>query len=315
MDIFIKRQKILTRGIDFNAAQCLEIGALTTPILHKNDSHVLYVDRLSTEGLAQQFAWNPEVTPDKLVTVDVIWSERPLRECVDGTFDVLIASHVAEHVPDLIGWLQEAQSVLSPKGEIRLVLPDSRFSFDCHRAPTRLADLLVAWLQKRRTPDPRDVLDFALHKIHDKDARCQDFYDGTAHTKNIPPQFSFDTALDWVKPAIKDLNHYVDVHCWVLTPQILAHLMIPLVENGILNLACSGFEDTAPPGFEFMVFMTPEPDPARCAESWRRMSEQAHDPLPGSSLARAQSTAAQDMNEPPKIISRGIKWIKRYLRQ
>lgn len=62
------------------------------------------------------------VTPDNLAPVDVVWLDRPLKDCVDGSFDLIVASEV-----------------LSAGGEIRLMLPDARFSFDALRPPTRLA--------------------------------------------------------------------------------------------------------------------------------------------------------------------------------
>lgn len=67
-------------------------------------------------------------------------------------------------------------------------------------------------------------------------------------------QFSFEEALDWVRPALSDPSHYVDVHCWVFTPRHLAELMIPLARNNVLDLACAGFEDTAPPGLNSGCF-------------------------------------------------------------
>nr|WP_301272052.1 methyltransferase domain-containing protein [Gluconobacter oxydans] len=285
-EIFRKRQAALRRGIDFSRARCLEIGALTTPVLTRDACHVLYADRVDTEGLLRQFAWDPGVTRDNLAPVDVVWLDRPLKECVDGLFDLVVASHVGEHVPDLIGWLAEASEVLSAEGEIRLMLPDARFSFDALRPPTRLADLLVAWMQKRRTPDARDILDFALHKVRDSEVRCQDFYEGVSAPGDMTAQFSFEEALDWVRPALSDPSHYVDVHCWVFTPRHLAELMIPLARNNVLDLACAGFEDTAPPGFEFGVFFRVEPDVRRRVESWERMAREAADPLPGSAAAR-----------------------------
>jgi len=285
-EIFRKRQTALRRGIDFTQARCLEIGALTTPVLTREECQVLYADRVDTEGLLRQFAWDPAVTPDNLAPVDIVWLDRPLKDCVDGSFDLIVASHVGEHVPDLIGWLAEASEVLSAEGEIRLMLPDARFSFDALRPPTRLADLLVAWLQKRRTPDARDILDFALNKVRDSEVQCQDFYEGLSAPGDMTAQFSFEEALDWVRPALANPSHYVDVHCWVFTPRHLAELMIPLVRNNVLDLACAGFEDTAPPGFEFGVFFRVEPDVRLRVESWERMAREVADPLPGSAAAR-----------------------------
>ncbi len=52
--------------------------------------------------------------------------------------DLLVASHVIEHVPDLITWLREIASVLKPTGQARLAIPDRRYTFDLLRVETQL---------------------------------------------------------------------------------------------------------------------------------------------------------------------------------
>ena len=57
--------------------------------------------------------------------VDYVWGDRTLVEAVgQGVyFDYLVASHVVEHVPDMIGWFGEIPAVLKAGGVLSLVFP------------------------------------------------------------------------------------------------------------------------------------------------------------------------------------------------
>ena len=48
-------------------------------------------------------------------------------------YDFLVGSHSLEHVPDLLGFFQEADRLLAPGAVITQALPDLRFCFDFFR--------------------------------------------------------------------------------------------------------------------------------------------------------------------------------------
>ena len=55
----------------------------------------------------------------ELQTVDVVWTgEGPLSDAVTDRmpYDFILASHVIEHIADVIGWLHELASVLRERG-------------------------------------------------------------------------------------------------------------------------------------------------------------------------------------------------------
>ncbi|MEX3900116.1 methyltransferase domain-containing protein [Paraburkholderia sp. BR10954] len=45
-------------------------------------------------------------------------------------FDYVIASHVIEHVLDLVGWVHSLLAALKHAGRIVLAVPDRRYTFD-----------------------------------------------------------------------------------------------------------------------------------------------------------------------------------------
>jgi hypothetical protein len=59
------------------------------------------------------------------VPIDYVWGDETLVEPVDlGVyFNYLVSSHVAKHVPDMIGWFGEIPAVLRAGEVLSLVVP------------------------------------------------------------------------------------------------------------------------------------------------------------------------------------------------
>jgi SAM-dependent methyltransferase len=141
-----KRGRMLAE-IDPSRGIGLEIGPLDSPIVTREMGNVRYVDHASTEELKVKNRGNRFVNLDRIVDVDFVWGARTLPELVgaEGPFDYVIASHVIEHVPDLVGWLNEVRAILRPQGILSLAIPDKRYCFDHYRPPTTVADALEAY--------------------------------------------------------------------------------------------------------------------------------------------------------------------------
>jgi len=78
---------------------------------------------------------DPNENIEDIVPVDYVWRGKTPVEAVDHGvyFDYLVASHVAKHVPDMIGWFGEIPAVLKAGEVLSLEVPDKRFTFDCQR--------------------------------------------------------------------------------------------------------------------------------------------------------------------------------------
>lgn len=61
-----------------------------------------------------------------------------LEDVLDDSYDVLIASHVLEHLANPLGALAEWQRVVRPGGHLLLVLPHRDGTFDHRRPPTSI---------------------------------------------------------------------------------------------------------------------------------------------------------------------------------
>ena len=112
----------------------LEIGPGYNPLLPKSEGfQVETADYTDASGLRAKYAGNPSVDIAQIETVDhVLKGGKTLADCIGkpGAFDVVVASHVIEHTPDMLGFLQSCETLLSPGGVLLLAVPDKRNCFD-----------------------------------------------------------------------------------------------------------------------------------------------------------------------------------------
>jgi SAM-dependent methyltransferase len=116
----------------------IEIGALHNPLRVAPWTRVSYVDRLTVDGLRDQY---PELKDKKLVPVDIVDDGELLATVPDGSQDFVIANHFVEHCENPLLALENMLRVLRSGGVVFLALPDMRYSFDRDRQVTPLEHL------------------------------------------------------------------------------------------------------------------------------------------------------------------------------
>jgi predicted SAM-dependent methyltransferase len=229
---------------------------------------VVYVDHATTEELQHKYRNDPDVLLDKIVRVDAVWGEKTLREAVGRSVDYIVASHVIEHVPDLITWLEELRATLSEQGQVRLIVPDRRFTFDYLRNETRLSDVLYARLIRAKRPHAQIVLDYCLNT---RKVDCAEAWNKVLDSSSLESHFTLEDSMSVAASAAR--GDYHDVHCWVFTPHSFCRLFTELAESGVMPFECTMFHDTEPNTIEFFVGMQPTSDQARAVASWRAAAE------------------------------------------
>jgi SAM-dependent methyltransferase len=261
-------EKIL-HGLSLDIVRGVEIGALDKPIVPPSTPHIFYVDHADTMALREKCKDDANVDIEKIVHVGGVWGEKTLAEIAAAVVpvDYVVASHVIEHVPDLITWLQEIKSILKPDGQLRLAVPDRRYSFDLLRQETQIADVLNAYLVRARLPQPREVIDSLLHASH---VDCAKAWAGTVDVNRLEMYYPQETALYAARQVI-DEGRYHDVHCWVFTPWSFANLMMKLAAMGHQSYKCMTFFDTELNTNEFIVTMALCTDADEIVMSWKEM--------------------------------------------
>lgn len=281
-----RKEKIL-KGINVSLMSGVEIGPLAWPVVRKSDGDVTYVDFTDADTLRSKYAGDDNVPIEHIVDVDAIWGGNTLQQAIGDNrkVDYVIASHVIEHVPDLLAWLAELRAILKSDGHIRLVVPDKRFTFDYLRHETQMADVLAAHAVKARVPQPQQILDFFLNYV-DVD-RLSAWRNELGELK---PANTVADSADLVAKSIA--GEYVDVHCWVFTPRSLGLLFYDLTNAGLLDLECTYFEDTAFGEYEFFLGLAPCADRSRIKNSWMSMANASAE-RPDKKLTELQSEISE----------------------
>lgn len=282
----VRKRKLLA-GLDVSRATGMEIGALCRPFVTREEGSVVYVDHTDTASLREKYKADPQVDPARIVDVDTIWGSQSLHTAVEGRqFDYIVASHVIEHVPDLITWLRELGSVLKPSGELRLIVPDRRFTFDYFRRTTQLGDVLLSHMVRARVPQPHSLLDFCLNVVPPEQV---DPWHERPLRQACTPVHTWDAAVHLANDAVKN-GAYHDVHCWVFTPRSFAVLMGEIAATGLIDFACERFFDTAHHQNEFFVATRRSTDRGHIVSSWATMAQLAVDVDPGERFWRLKRT-------------------------
>ena len=262
-----RREKLLS-GLDLARESGIEIGPLDHPLIARADGNISYVDYADAAFLRHKYRDDRNVNGAAIPEIDAIWGDSTIAEALGPgrLFDYAVASHVVEHVPDLIAWLEELADVLKPGGTLRLAVPDRRFTFDFMRRDTEVSDALTAHVIRARAPTPGQLIDSCInHHLVDR----QEMWAGGAMRQ---PRYSrvdrLAHALYSARTAM-ETGAYIDVHCWVFTPASFAAVMEQLVALGYLRYACARLFETERGADEFFVIMRTSDDKPACLESWR----------------------------------------------
>ena len=265
------RKRKLTSGLDIAAMRGLEIAPLSRVTVSKDEGEILYVDRSTTDELINRHKTDQTFDFRNIVPVDVALGDQSLPEALgEERFDYIIASHVIEHVPNLISWFEEFESILNERGTVRLAIPDKRFTFDYLRQPSVLEDVLAAHVCQAGVPPPRQVLDNCLNAVK-LDLRAA--WDGKIDEESLEnfhtPEFAIHVAAQAFQGA------YNEVHCWVFTPRSFGKLFSRLAEMDLVNFACADYFNTTRYTFEFFVVLERSDDREKINLSWEKMAQKA----------------------------------------
>ncbi len=202
----------LTRHFDPARQVGLEIGPLDRPLIPKSRFRVSYLDQAPKSDLAPRYTGHGVHIP-ALIDPDFACGSRDFVDVVgDLRFDYCVASHVIEHVPDMIGWLWQIHAVLKDRGVLALAIPHAEKTFDAKRNLTTFAELTEAYFGKFTQPNARQIMD---------DIQGSAAYHGT-------------DALEAAFRGFHLANHarkvglYCDTHCTVFTPHSFRDILLCL---------------------------------------------------------------------------------------
>ena len=239
------REQVILRAID-KAAPGLEIGPSHRPVAAKRDGfNVRILDHLDASSLRSKYATHG-VDIAAIEEVDYVWTGQPLDELVAGErFAWIIASHVIEHVPDLVGFLNACERILAPGGVLSLAVPDKRYCFDCERENSSLGRAIDVAYAGLTNHSPGTAAEYFL-KVRRKGGQIA--WD-ERHQGRLEPVHGLDDALHAMAKVRE--GQYFDLHAWVFTPDSFRQIIGDLQELRLIGLRERHFHSTR--GCEFFV--------------------------------------------------------------
>ena len=247
--------------IDFASMRGLEIGPLANPRVRKDRGSITYLDHASTEELKRKYATNGQLANqiDALVDVDIVQHpDQSLGDAVGAgnLFDYVIAAHVFEHIPFMVDWLSQVESVLATGGILSLIVPDKRFTFDVNRRVTEFGEVLDAHLRNIKAPTYAQLFDFFAHTVTiDGMVDTPAIWAGTADYSGVVRDDvpDSDVAAFGICRDQQQRPSFVDIHCQVFTPTSFLDIFEKLVKLDLVNFEIEAFFDTRVNTFEFHV--------------------------------------------------------------
>lgn len=247
------RPALLLHGID-PGSKILELGPSMSPMAPRSRGwNVTVVDHATQEELIEKYRNNVFVNVANIEEVDFVWRNGPLHEAVPaelhGTFDVLIASHVIEHIPNPISFLDSAARLLHPtRGVLALAVPDKRWCFDYFKQISTTGQMLDA-----------NRMDAQRHSAATRyDASAYVAFDGsrTSWGRETLPDLYLPDTLDHAFSEYQAWSPdptapYVDCHAWYFTPSSFELLILELGAVGLLDWHVSWLSPR--PTVEFMT--------------------------------------------------------------
>jgi hypothetical protein len=247
-----RRRAHFLRGVRPAEMAGLEVGALNRPTVSRADGRILYADFTSTERLRELYERVPSVDVNTIVDVDVVWNDGvPLQSLIgDQRLDYVLASHVIEHIPNVLSWLEQIAECLNGDGVLSLVVPDKRFTFDRDRALSTLGEIVGAYVEGSKRPTPSQIFNHVGQHV---------LVDPEEAWKNPTAQGDFKRVHTYaeafqITQNVFNAGQYFDAHCWVVTPRSMLDLFEGLAHLGRLPFEICAFTDSQSGEIDF--FMT-----------------------------------------------------------
>jgi predicted SAM-dependent methyltransferase len=231
------RPSELLAGISRDS-KILELGPSVSPMAPRSAGwDVTVIDHATQEELIEKYKIDPNLTVDQIEKVDYVWKNGPLHEAVPaelrGTFDVLIASHVIEHLPDPIGFMQSAEKLLHPeRGQLALAVPDKRWCFDYLKQVSSTGQFLTAHRMGAQRHSMTTRFDHSAYIAFNHGLPAW----GRERLTGLKLADTLDHAYSEFQSWTDDPNvPYVDCHAWHFTPSSFALLILEAADVGLLD--------------------------------------------------------------------------------
>ena len=231
----------------------MELGPSFAPIIPRREGwNTFIVDHLSREDLVAKYEGHDERL-DAIETVDAIWNAGALHEVVPadrhGGFGVIVASHVIEHIPNLLSFFRSAEILLAADGVLSLAVPDKRFCFDYFKPVSTTGDIIAATRENASQHGERTVFNHFAYSVMAKGKIMW----GQEPLGRLEFVNTLAQAAELSARATQADAPYLDCHAWHFTPASFELMVLELSALGLIRLRVESI--SAADGCEFIVHL------------------------------------------------------------
>lgn len=254
-----RRRRYLQSRFDLSKIKILELGAMDMPVFYPDEANIEFLDYFSDAEFALLSQEGKLSRPlENLVPVEHVAKNRYFAANISKRYDLIIAAHVVEHIPDPITWLNELSQLLTPNGAIFLAIPDRRYTFDFMRKETSPIELLRQYNRKSDHPDIYAIADFLYYK---RNIRAADVWGPSPELDKLTQTQTYNLP-EAMKAAISATTHqdsHINVHCSVFSAPTFKGVWQGISEMGLLPLDLQEVAEVGRDGNEFWTLFRAKP--------------------------------------------------------
>ncbi|CAJ1362770.1 unnamed protein product [Effrenium voratum] len=246
--------ELLTKGL------CLDIGPKHRPLLDPKHPNARFLDHGTREEIQSKY-WPGNSSEDAKMRamvpfINYVWdpSKSYLDLVGDSRFQLVYASLVVEHVPDLVTFLNDVASILVAGGEFRLAVPDKRYSLDFRRRMSTFADVMGAHYDKcaaNPVSAAYDELTLVPPKYEDPKVLW------AGYPQDCDPVQYHDAAMQDIRDSLRISNGKLamkaGLHHWQFIPGSFVDIVARLRELTPFTVAQGSVVETQPNTTEFLI--------------------------------------------------------------
>jgi predicted SAM-dependent methyltransferase len=220
----------------------LEIGPSYNPVLRKSDGYrVETADFMSAAELREIY------TRSDIEDLNYVTGGQSLTSVIDRrrAYDFIIASHVIEHIPDIVQFFSDCAAMLKHDGVLVLAVPDKRHCFDLFQPITTTGEVLQAHQESRVCPPPSRHFDHLANAAK----RGVSITWPLGYSEPISSVHSVEEAYALYRKSLKPNAGYIDVHCSYFVPSSFRLILKDLYDIGECILREKDFVESVGPEF------------------------------------------------------------------
>jgi methyltransferase family protein len=213
----------------------VEIGPSYNPLAPKKAGYAVdIIDHADKPVLLEKFRGLgvDNASLARIEEVDFVWHGEKYSALTGhvGYYDWVIASHVVEHTPDFISFINECHEILNDRGVIILAVPDATHCFDYFRQLSSISRIIDAHVHGTKYHTAGTAVDHLLNFCTMDNSIVWNTISGGS--------LEFMNSASAARRLLEqpEAGTYLDYHAWCFTPSSFRVLIEDLYNLGLISV-------------------------------------------------------------------------------